>query len=142
MRRYTDEHAAVLDGLSDELRPGFGPEWDELTRTERDLVCSDFSDGRDDEPDGLSAAEYVRRIGAGNLRNYLACLWVGEVRRAEREAGLLAGELRHARKMQGDTARDLDAAAEIIRDMVSGKPDAWAHAEAFEASYPYADREG
>jgi len=48
----------------------FGSEWASLNSEERSLLADDFTTA------DISAAEYRRRIGRGNLRSYVNCLLV------------------------------------------------------------------
>ena len=50
-------------------------EFDELNDAEQSAITDDFTQTCRDEQD-MSTTEYMRRIGAGNLKSYAACLLV------------------------------------------------------------------
>jgi hypothetical protein len=70
-----DDHYASL--YLDALRSAFGREWYLLGPPRaRIAVLAGFTDASDSE--GLTANEYRRRIGAGNLQAYADCLPAGK----------------------------------------------------------------
>lgn len=61
-------------------------EWMSLTDEGRALVVDDYRSAM--REDSCDAAEYRRRIGAGNLKSYADCLIAGAKRRANREPAI------------------------------------------------------
>ena len=72
---HDEKHDAQMCGLADDsLEAAFDGEYLQLSVENAHLIWADFLDAE------ISASEYRRRIGAGNLAEYAKCLAV-KVRR-------------------------------------------------------------
>ena len=85
LRQATSSHAhedndikrQVYRGIADaQLEATFGAEYIRLDRTSHSVVLTDYVDAAISDSD-CTCAEYLRRIGAGNLASYAQTLLAG-----------------------------------------------------------------